>query len=344
MPSQYNFSIIIPAYNPGDKIINCLKSIERSINFFKKRNKLNYEILVINDGGDDIDLNFKNNFKNLKEIKLKKNRGVGYARQYGANASRYEYLFFIDSDLVIKNNTLHVLFKDFEKLKNIGSIGPIQDYKNLNKDFTSDFVCAKSCYGYEDVQKYLEFSAIRSECCLIKKKFLKSVGGWGFFPNAGGEEFDLGHRIIKKGKINYLTKNTAYSTYWDNILTRCKNIILRTSNYLPVFLSSKKFETKGSFATFSQALSSFLTLLAVIFLLLFSHIENYQNFLLIIFLLNLTVEIDFLRFVMKYFNKKKIPIYIFGIFLINLSIIIGFLYGIVNIIESFFNKKIINKK
>ena len=105
--------------------------------------------------------------KNLKIINLKKNRGVGYARQYGARISKYNYLFFIDSDIIIKNNTILSLFKDYENLENVGSIGPIQDYRNFNTDFTSDFVCAKRCYGYENVKKYLKFSAIRSECCLI---------------------------------------------------------------------------------------------------------------------------------------------------------------------------------
>ena len=342
MKSHYKFSIIIPAYNPGDKIIQCLKSIEKSINFISKNKKIIYEILIINDGGNKINLNFKNNLKNLRQINLKKNRGVGYSRQYGTKISKYNYLFFIDSDIIIKNNTIYSLFKDFEILKDIGSIGPIQNYRNYNTDLTSDFVCAKRCYGYENVKKYLEFSAIRSECCLIKKSLLESVGGWKFFPNAGIEEFELGHRIIKKGKINYLTKNTSYSTYWDNISTRCKNIISRTSVYLPIFLSRKKFETKGSFATLSQALSSFVTLLTLTFIIFFNHIEYFTQFLVILLFINFVIEFDFLRFALKYFNKINIFMYVLGIFLINLSIIIGFLFGIFVLIGSIFNKKNFN--
>lgn len=339
MKSEYKFSVIIAAYNPGFKIIHCLKSIQNSINFLSKKSNLVYEILIINDGGDEINLDFNHKLKNLKKINLKKNRGVGYARQYGAKISKYENLFFIDSDLVIKSNTLYVLFKDFEILKNIGSIGPIQDYNNLNKDFSADFVCAKSCYGYEDVKKYLEFSAIRSECCLIKKTFLNSVGGWGFFKSAGGEEFDLGHRIIKKGKINYLTKNTSYSTYWDNIITRCKKVVLRTSNYLPIFFSRKKFETSGSFATLPQAMSAFFTLMILFCLIFFNYLEESKKIILILFLLNMSIEINFLRFALKYFKKLNILLYIVGIFLINISIIIGFLQGIVNITKISFQKK-----
>ena len=274
MKSQFKFSIIIPAFNPKDKIIHCINSIEKSLNYLKEKKIVKYEILIINDGGKKIDFKSFKCSENLKQIKLKQNRGVGYARQYGSKISKFKNLFFIDSDLVIQRNTLYTLFKDYNNLKNVGSIGPLQNLKNLNKDFTSDFVCAKSCYGFEKTDKHIKFSAIRSECCLIDKKFLYSVGGWGYFPNAGGEEFDLGHRIIKKGKMNYITKNTFYSTYWDNLFIRCKNVILRTSNYLPVFLSSKKFETKGSFAT---ATSTFIAPLLIFSLLLLSIIFlNFQ--------------------------------------------------------------------
>lgn len=338
---KYKFSIIIAAFNPGEKIISCLKSIENSIKFFNRKFNIVYEILVVNDGGKEINLNFNHKLKNLKQLKLKNNRGVGYARQHGAKKSKYSNLFFIDSDLVIKNNTLYVLFKEFVSLKNVGSVGPIQDLKNLNKDFSSDFVCAKSCYGYESVKKYIEFSAIRSECCLIDKSFLNSVGGWGFFPNAGGEEFDLGHKIIENGRINYLTKKTSYSTYWDNIFTRCKNVFLRTSNYLPIFLSRKKFETSGSFATLQQASSALFTLLIIISLLFYSYLIEPSKIIFFLFVFNLIIEFNFLKFTWKYFSRYKILFYIFGIFLINISIILGSFLGIFNIIKSNF---IIKKK
>ena len=344
MKSHFKFSIIIPTFNPGNKIFNCIRSIEKSLNYLKEKKIVKYEILIINDGGKKIDFKSFKCSENLKQIKLKQNRGVGYARQYGAKISKFKNLFFIDSDLVIQRNTLYILFKDYNNLKNVGSIGPLQSLQNLNKDFTSDFVCAKSCYGFEKTEKYIKFSAIRSECCLIDKNFLFTVGGWGYFPNAGGEEFDLGHRIIKKGKINYITKNTMYFTYWDNLFTRCKNIILRTSNYLPVFLSSKKFETKGSFATSTQAFSAFITLLLIFSLIFFKYnffefSIDFKKFVLFLLVVNFLIEYDFLRFVFKYFSKAIFTLSLFGIFIINISIILGSILGIVNLLKFIFTYK-----
>ena len=47
----------------------------------------------------------------FKLLKLKKNNGVGYARQFGLKVSKYEYLFYLDADVVINNkDTLITLF------------------------------------------------------------------------------------------------------------------------------------------------------------------------------------------------------------------------------------------
>ena len=44
-------------------------------------------------------------------------------------------IYFLLTDLVIKNNTLYVLFKEFVSLKNVGSVGPIQNLKILIRIF-----------------------------------------------------------------------------------------------------------------------------------------------------------------------------------------------------------------
>ena len=49
------FSIIIPTFNPDYKIVETLKSIKESILFFEKIKRINFEILIINDGGKKID-------------------------------------------------------------------------------------------------------------------------------------------------------------------------------------------------------------------------------------------------------------------------------------------------
>lgn len=342
MLSEIRLSVIIPAYNPGKKIIPCITELQKNLKFLSAQTKLIHEILIINDGGDDIDLSFVRNNEKIKLLKLRKNKGVGYARQFGLKISKYDYLFYLDSDVVMENqNTLMVLFKDFLSNQNFGSIGPVMSYNNLNKAYSSNFVAAKTCYGYDQKDLLIEFSGMRSECGLIEKKFLKSIGGWSFIPGAGGEEFVLGHRITETGKKNIITKNTNYTTFYDNLYKRCKTIISRTSSYLPIFINRKKFETKGAFATLNQSLSTLITSLLILIIFLSNFINEVSFLIPTLFVINLIIEFNFLKFCMKHYKKLDLPIYIIGIFAVNVSIVMGVLLGIYKL--SFSLKKIRNR-
>jgi len=330
--NEIKLSVIIPAYNPGKKIIGCLKSVGKNLEYFSKACKFSYEVLIINDAGNEINLNFNHGIKNIRGVRIKKNRGAGYARQFGAKISKYSYLFYIDQDIILENeNSIKILFDEFKKYENAGSMGAVQNYKNLNKEFTSDFVSAKTCYGFEGDKEIIEFSGMRSECGLMEKSFLNKIGGWKFLPNTGSEEFELGHRIILNGKRNYITKKTNYTHFYDNLYERCKTIIYRTSSYLPILLQRKQFESKGAFATFPQALSAFLTLITLILFLFSDSISNSSTLILISVFFNFVVEFNFLKFAIKHYNKKNILVYLLGIYAVNFSIMFGGLLGIIRL-------------
>ena len=330
---KIQFSVVIPTFNPDFKIFETLKNVKKSILYFQEKSKITFEILIINDGGKEIEKEIVKVVENSRVFDLKKNRGVGYAREVGTRISKYENIFFLDSDVMVEIETFYRLYNDFFKLTDAGSLGALQSYQNLNKSYSSQFVCAKSCYGFENEPEFIEFSAIHSECCIVNKIFLRKIGGWNYYSKAGGEEFELGHRIVANGKKNYLTKRTRYSTYYENILSRCNKIIYRTSNYLPILIKRKKFESKGAFATNFQALSVLLTSILIFFSILSFFIEVHYLFFLISIFLNLFVEFDFLKFSKKLNSLKYIPYSVLGIYLVNFSILIGFIYGVFNLIK-----------
>ena len=107
---------------------------------------------------------------------------------------------------MVETETFYRLYNDFFKLTDAGSLGALQSYKNLNNSYSSQFVCAKSCYGFENEPEFIEFSAIHSECCIVNKAFLRKIGGWNYYSKAGGEEFELGHRIVANGKKELFDK------------------------------------------------------------------------------------------------------------------------------------------
>ena len=323
MSINYRVSIIIPTYNSQKTIEKCLSNI------IEESKKFESEVIVVDDNSRDQTIEIVKKFKTIKIVKLDNNKGVGNVRNIGAKIAKYEILCFIDSDLVISDNSIVNLIKKLNQNSNIGSVSAIQEIINLNtKDWSSNFVCLKSCYGFENVEKEAEFSVCTSEFCVMTKETLNQVGGWKPLRNAGGEEFDLGYKINQLNKRNYKIIDASYKTSYVALYARFKKIIDRTEKYIHLFLEKKKFDTKGSFATFNQFFSSLLTLIIIILILLspiFGKLLLIVG-LLALFIAQIIVEFNFLLFAKKHYGLKMIFFSLFGINVINLGIILGVLY------------------
>lgn len=84
--------LIIPAYNEEECILNTYKKIIE----YNKKNKTNYDVIVINDGSkDDTESILLNN--NIPHIRLIQNLGIGGAVQTG-----YKYALENDYDIAIQ--------------------------------------------------------------------------------------------------------------------------------------------------------------------------------------------------------------------------------------------------
>jgi len=320
MNFEYNVSIIVPAYNAEKTIKNCLDRI------IKESQRLKSEIIIVDDCSTDKTVEIIKTFKDVKLIKLENNLGAGNARNKGADEAKYENLCFIDSDISISNESILNLVKRLKKDNETGSVAATQDLYNLNKEsWSSNFVCLKSCYGIDEIKEEINFSVCCSEFCVISKKLFFEIGKWKAFNHAGGEEFDIGYKISQLNKKNIKTKSANYSGYWCDLYIRFKRIVQRTSKYIPLFLEKKKFDSKGSFATFAQFFSSLITLLIVIFVFinLFFSYSFINTGLIILIILQLISELKFLIFAYKNHGFKMLFFSLFGMQVINLGILLG---------------------
>ena len=337
---MYRTSIIIPAYNSEETIELCLEKIINESKNFES------EIIVVDDNSNDRTAEIVKKFKSVKLIKLSKNKGAGNARNTGAKIAKYETLCFVDSDIVISKNSIENLARRLYLYpgENIGCVSAVPEVSNLNvRSWTSNFVCLKSCYGFENIEKETELSVSTSEFCAITKTFFMQLGGYKALRNAGGEEFYLGYKIIQLNKKNIKITDASYASYkgrWCSLYIRCKRIIDRTEKYIPLFLEKKKFDTKGTFATLSQAFSSLLTLIIFILILLVFALN--KGFLLvglfILFVTQIIIEFKFLLFAKKHFGFKMLFFSLFGIQVINLAIFFGAAYFFFNMIKKLLRK------
>jgi len=323
MNSNYPVSIIVPAYNSQETIKECLTNICEEAKNFES------DIIVVDDNSSDKTTEIVGKFESIKLIKLTKNLGVGNARNIGAQNARYDTLCYIDSDLIISNNSIINLVKKLNENKNIGSVSAIQETINLNtKSWSSNFVCLKSCYGFEHVEKETESTTCASEFCVISKTFLNRIGGWKLYRNAGGEEFDLGYEINQANKKNLRIKDASYRTFYVSLRKRFLRIIDRTEKYIHIFLRKKNFESTGSFATLNQSFSAFLTLLILISipLCLFFNKGSLILILAVLFIIQTIIEFQFLIFAKKKHGFSMLFFSFYGIQIINIGILLGTLY------------------
>ena len=96
-------SIIVPCFNSG-------KTIKRTIESLKNQTWSQKEIIVVNDGSNDLyTLNILNTLEGVLIIN-QKNCGLSAARNAGANKAKGRFLFFIDSDDWIEEDCLELMF------------------------------------------------------------------------------------------------------------------------------------------------------------------------------------------------------------------------------------------
>ncbi|PIY95803.1 MAG: hypothetical protein COY66_05865 [Candidatus Kerfeldbacteria bacterium CG_4_10_14_0_8_um_filter_42_10] len=92
-------SIIIPTYQHGKTIKDCLDSIYN-------QTLKDFEIIVINDGSTDGTAHILENYPKPITIIHQENKGSNHARNRGFSQSNGDFILFCDADIVMKKQML----------------------------------------------------------------------------------------------------------------------------------------------------------------------------------------------------------------------------------------------
>lgn len=194
-------SIIIPAYNEANKIKDTLENIIE----IKEIN----EIVVVDDGSSDNTVEIASNVKNdkIKIFKLDKNRGKGYALNYGLKSAmkNADIIGFLDGDLgssssevqklitPILNDEADVTIAKFPPAKKKGGLGFV---KGLAKE------------------SVLEITGIELEATLSGQRIFKKevLEKFDEIPFGYGVEVGMTIDMLKHGyKIKEVLVNMTHS-------------------------------------------------------------------------------------------------------------------------------------
>lgn len=132
-----DLSIVVPAYN-------CEKYIKRCLDSLLKQEKLNYEIIIVNDGSTDNTLKickeYELRYNNIKVLD-KANEGQGIARNLGIKNSLGRYITFVDSDDFVNKNSYTIAVSKLKE-KNadffIGQLKKVSKYKLEEVDLKTE--------------------------------------------------------------------------------------------------------------------------------------------------------------------------------------------------------------
>ena len=106
-------SIVIPVYNSSKYLDDCLNSL-----LTQNMSLEDYEIICVNDGSTDNSLSILNNYaiasENIKVIN-QENKGHSAARNTGLNAAVGKYIWFVDSDDFVEENSISEIVNCMDK-------------------------------------------------------------------------------------------------------------------------------------------------------------------------------------------------------------------------------------
>lgn len=140
MNNENLLSIVVPIYNSEPYLERCIKSI-------LNQDYKNIELILIDDCSSDNSPKICKRFKSLDSRirfhRLKENKGVSEARNFGIKISRGNFITFVDSDDYIEKNTYSLVSSYFGKVDMIifNAMEVLNDFQksdnlNLKKNTT----------------------------------------------------------------------------------------------------------------------------------------------------------------------------------------------------------------
>src|SRR5258708_9328872 len=122
--TRHTGSIIIVHYQVKKELFDCIGSIT------KAKSKIPYEIIDVDN--DEVKTIRKDLLKKFPSVVYvpNENKGFGQGNNTGAKNAKGDYLFFLNPDTIVFNNTLDVLLHFLQNNKQAGLVAPFLLHEN----------------------------------------------------------------------------------------------------------------------------------------------------------------------------------------------------------------------
>lgn len=249
---KIKISLISVNYKVEKELIACISSIVES------KPKVSYEIIIVdNEEKDTISKILKEKFPKVKYIKSPGNIGYGAGNNLGAKSARGEFLFFLNPDTVVANNSIDILYNFLVNNFKAGMIAPLlcnpkgfiypsqgsDGYdllsalvvnSSINKYFPNNPISKKFFHKDWNKKNNEELDVVPGTAFMIRKSIFEKVGMFDEKFFLYFEEYDLAKRIKNLGYRNYIISKSKISHIWEASTKKRKDIdkIFSQSRYL----------------------------------------------------------------------------------------------------------------
>lgn len=191
-------SIIVPAYNASNTILDTIKSID-------EQTYKNFECIIVDDGSNDSaelcenisDYLGKDKYKYFK----KENGGVSSARNWGANNASGDYLMFVDSDDKIASSYIEKCLNILQTRPDLALVCTnVQEFERSNNKISHKIVSLK---------EFIFHNAIFPCIALMRTTDFKRVGGYDEKLKVC-EDWNLYISLLKNNKDYFVIPEYLY--------------------------------------------------------------------------------------------------------------------------------------
>lgn len=219
-------SIIIVNYNTKQMTSECIDSI------IKHSHDTKYEIILVDNGSLDGSKEYFSQLEEITYIYSEENLGFGRANNLGADSAKGEFLFLLNSDTLLIENSIKKMFDFYtskEKELNIGVLGCLLVGKNYlvngygntfptcnnekkklwkSTPIINKIVSSTVEKNYDLKSEFFQIDYVIGADMLMRKSLFDKINGFyrGFFMYY--EETDLQHRITAFGFKQYIYTRT----------------------------------------------------------------------------------------------------------------------------------------
>ena len=220
-------SIIIINYNTKLLTLDCLKSI------YQHTKDIDFEVIVVDNASSDGSVEaIRESFPIVKVIEPNENLGFGRANNLGVKYTKGKYLFLLNSDTLLIENSIKKLYDFYienEEKLHIGVLGCTLLDKNLNlihsggnfptiwryifdnplRVLNKIFKTNKSTFkkfSYNDTLTKVDM--VTGADMFLSKKSFDKVGGFDERFFLYYEETDMEYKLMKLGYSHYITNIT----------------------------------------------------------------------------------------------------------------------------------------